>query len=362
MVTDYYATLGIARDATSEEIKKAFRRLARESHPDANPDDPTAEARFREVAEAYEVLSDPERRRRYDRGDRVDIGDLFSNLGAFDDLLRSVFGDSGLFGTSRRHAPQRGRDVLVPVQVDLAEAAFGTSATVDFQGSVHCRACSGRGAAPGSTPEMCANCGGSGSVRVARRTMFGSMMTIVPCDRCGGSGDLIIDPCPQCGGHGAVREDRSVTVEVPPGVSDGTRLRMSGQGEAGERGVPAGDLYVEVRVKPDERYERNGIDLHHVVRVGLAQAALGYEADVPLLEGGEERLEIPPGTQPGTVFRFAGKGTPRLGRRGRGDLLVHVDVVVPTDLDPEQEASLRSYAAAAGEDVKAQRRSRRKAR
>jgi molecular chaperone DnaJ len=351
VASDYYEVLGVARDADPEEIKKAFRRLARASHPDANPDDPTAESRFREVAEAYEVLSDPQRRQSYDRGDRVDIGDLFSNLGTFDDLLRSVFGDSGLFGGTRRQAGQRGRDVLVPVEIDLTDAAFGTNSSVEFRAAVTCDTCSGNGAAPGTDPETCANCSGAGSVRVARRTMFGSMMSIAPCDRCSGTGEIIPDPCHDCRGRGVVESERSANVEIPSGVSDGTRLRITGQGEAGARGTAAGDLYVEIRVRPDSRFERDGINLHHPLRVGLAQAALGFEAVVPLLDGGETELNIPAGTQPGTVFRLAGEGVPRLGRRGRGDLLVHVDLVVPTRLDSEQESSLRAYAELTGEAV-----------
>lgn len=360
MASDYYEILGVTREAGPEEVKKAFRKLARESHPDANPDDPSAEARFRQVAEAYEVLSDPERRQRYDRGDRVDIGDLFSNLGGFDDLLRSVFGDSGMFGGTRRQSRQRGRDVLVPVEVDLKEAAFGTDSSVEFHAAVTCDTCSGKGAAPGTFPETCSQCGGSGSVRVARRTMFGSMMSIAPCDHCGGVGQIIIEPCSECHGRGVVESERSANVEIPQGVSDGTRLRISGQGEAGVRGTPAGDLYVEIRVRPDQRFERDGIDLHHPLRTGLAQAALGFEAMIPLLEDGEIDLQVPAGTQPGTIFRLTGNGVPRLGRRGRGDLLVHIDVVVPTVLDDEQESSLRTYAELTGEDVAKAKRKRRR--
>ena len=360
-MADYYEILGVARDADGDEIKRAFRKLARDSHPDANPDDPTAEARFREVAEAYEVLSDPQRRQRYDRGDRVEIGDLFSNLGAFDDLLRSVFGDGGLFSGGGRQASARGRDVLVPVEVDLAEAAFGVNSTVEFHAAVGCEVCSGRGTAQGTFAETCSNCGGSGSMRVSRRTMFGSMMSIAPCDRCSGTGEIIVDPCENCRGRGSVESDRSASVEIPPGVSDGTRLRITGQGEAGPRGAPSGDLYVEIRVRPDDRYERDGIDLHHPLQVGLAQATLGFQATVPLLEGGQSELEVPPGTQPGSVFRLTGMGVPRLGRRGRGDLLVHVDVSIPTDLTSAEEEALRSYAEHRGEDV-AKARRRRKAR
>ncbi|MDH5373720.1 MAG: J domain-containing protein, partial [Acidimicrobiia bacterium] len=237
-------------------------------------------------------------------------------------------------------------------------AAFGTEASVEFRAAVGCENCSGKGAAPGTVAEMCGSCDGVGSVRVARRTMFGSMMSVAPCDRCGGAGQIIMEPCSECFGRGAIESDRMVNVEIPSGVSDGTRLRLTGQGEAGARSAPAGDLYVEIRVRPDDRYERDGTDLHHPLRVGLAQAALGFAAVVPLLEGGEADLEIPPGTQPGTIFRMPGKGVPRLGRRGRGDLLVHVDLVVPTKLARNEEESLRTYAELIGEAVTSPRRKR----
>ncbi len=358
MSKDFYDILGVARDASTEEIKKAFRRMARESHPDANPDDPTAEARFREIAEAYEVLSDPERRHRYDRGDTIDLNDLFASFGGFDDLIRSVFGDSGVFSSATRQ-PNRGRDVLVPAQITLAEAAFGVTRELDFASLVACETCQGSGAAPGTSPETCSKCAGAGAVRVARRGFLGSVMTLTACDLCSGTGQMIRVPCETCHGNGLTSGERSVSVEIPGGVSEGTRLRLTGQGEPGQRGARRGDLYVEIRVEPDDRFVRDGDDLIVRVELGMAQAALGTRIDVPLVEGGLQEIEIPRSTQPGTVFPLRGKGMERLGRRGRGDMLVEVNVHVPDDLSKEEEEALRAYAAVRGEETSRGRRRRR---
>lgn len=343
MAADYYEVLGVSRDATPDEIKKAFRRIARESHPDANPGDPTAEASFRRAAEAYEVLSDPDRRRRYDRGDTIDIGDLFGSagFGGLDDILRSVFGDAGPFATGARTA--RGRDVLVRVEVSLAEAAFGTETEVSFQADQVCASCGGDGAAPGSGRITCSSCGGAGQVRVARRSFLGTMMTVSSCPDCDGAGTIIESPCPDCRGSGVEPGRQTVTVEVPAGVSTGTRLRITGRGEAGGPGITWGDLFVEIVVAADDRYRRQDDDLVFHVPLGLSEAALGTEAEIPLIGGGTERVVIPPGTQPGWATRVAGEGMGRLGRRGRGDLIVVADVVVPVDLDSEAEEALRRY-------------------
>lgn len=350
MPKDYYEILGVGRDATSEEIKRAFRRVARATHPDANPEDPTAEARFKDAAEAYEVLSDPDRRRRYDRGDTIDLSDLFAGWGGLDDLLRSVFGEGSMFGgggaQSRR---SRGRDILVRVEVDLEEAAFGTEAPVTFRAKATCRVCGGSGAAGSDGLTTCPDCGGSGSVRMARRSLFGTMMTVGTCPTCDGEGVLIADPCLACAGTGAVDEESTVTVEIPAGVTSGTRLRLSGRGESGGRSGPSGDLYVEVHVTPDPRFERHEADLAHRIVIGLAEAALGTRVSVPLIEGGETDLEVPAGTQPGTVFELPGLGVARLGRRGRGNLHVVVSVEVPTDLTPDEEDLLRRWADLRGE-------------
>lgn len=348
MPKDYYATLGVDRSATTEEIKKAFRRIARQTHPDTNPGDPDSAARFRDAAEAYEVLSDPDRRRRYDRGDTIDLSDLISGFGGFDDLLRSVFGDGGLFG-ARQSRPPRGRDILVAAEVTLEQAAFGGEVTVEYGTRVYCPHCSGSGAEPGSTRVTCPDCGGVGQVRVTQRSVFGTMMSASDCRRCRGEGSLVDHPCTVCSGAGSVAERVEVEVEVPAGVSTGTRLRLSGRGEMVGRNGHAGDLYVELVVADDPRFERHDNDLWHPVELGFADAALGTRIEVPLIDGGTIDLDIPPGTQPGETFRVRGAGMTVLGRKTRGDLLVLVAVAVPTSLSAEEEELLRRWAELRGE-------------
>jgi molecular chaperone DnaJ len=345
MAKDYYAALGVEANAAPEEIKKAFRRLARESHPDANPGDPGAEARFREIAEAYEVLSDPKRRAAYDRGDTLDLGDLFGGFsgGGLDDLLRSVFGEGGLFGAAAA-GPPRGRDVLTRVNISLEEAAFGSPVDVKFRTSVRCDTCDGSGASPGTERQTCPSCQGTGAQRVARRGILGTMMSVTTCATCQGTGEVIADPCDTCRGRGTTQQDRNVRVEIPPGVDTGTRLRLNHEGEAAGRGGRAGDLFVEVQVQPDERFDRQGDDLVHRTAIGIAEAALGATIEVPLLGGESGEVEVPAGTQPGWITRLAGQGMTRLGRRGRGDLLVVVEVEVPTQLGEEEEELLRRFA------------------
>ncbi|HSJ27853.1 MAG TPA: J domain-containing protein [Acidimicrobiia bacterium] len=346
MAKDYYAALGVGADASPDEIKKAFRRLARESHPDANPGDPGAEARFREVAEAYEVLSDPRRRAAYDRGDTLDLGDLFGGFGGggLDDLLRSVFGEGGLFGGAATGGPPRGRDVLTRVNISLEDAAFGSPVDVKFRTLVRCDVCEGSGATPGTERQTCPTCQGTGAQRVARRGILGTMMSVTTCATCQGSGEVIADPCDACLGRGTTQQERSVRVEIPAGVDTGTRLRLNHEGEAAGRGGRAGDLFVEVQVVPDERFDRQGDDLVHRTSVGIAEAALGATIDGPLWGGESGEVEIPAGTQPGWVARLPGQGMTRLGRRGRGDLLVVVEVEVPTHLSEEEEDLLRRFA------------------
>lgn len=350
MPRDYYETLGVARDAGTEEIKKAFRRIARETHPDANPGDPEAEERFRAAAEAYEVLSDPSRRARYDRGDTIDLGDIFGGMGGIDDLLRSVFGEGGLFGSGARRAT-RGRDVLVTAEITLEEAAFGTEATVEFHSLQTCGLCGGDGAEPGSKRVTCPECAGAGRVRVAQRSLFGTMMSVSTCQRCGGEGSIVSEPCRNCDGAGALPGDSKVSVEIPPGVSSGTRLRLSGRGESAGSQGPPGDLFVEILVADDPRYERHDADLVHRVSVGLAEASLGTRVEVPLIEGGTTELEVPGGSQPGTSFVIRGSGMHRLGQRSRGDLIVVVDVAVPEELSEEEEELLRRWAELRGEMI-----------
>ena len=348
-MADYYEVLGVERDASPEEIKRAFRRLARETHPDANNGDRDREERFRLIAEAYEVLSDPHRRAAYDRGDRIDLNDLFSSFAGVDDLLSRFFGGGfGPFGTAPR-GPAPGRDVAVSVSVSLAEAAEGTTRTVTYRVPAACPTCGGSGSAPGADLPVCDRCGGQGSVRVTRQTLLGTAMTVARCDRCQGRGRVVVEPCSECRGGGAVTQDVEVEVEVPAGIEDGSRIRLTGRGAVGEPGAPAGDLYVEVEVKPDPRFRRHGSDLVHRVEIGLAEAALGTTRSIPTVGDDPVDIDIPAGTQPGTVFKLSKQGMPRLHRRGRGDLLVEVVVVVPEKLSREAEEALRAYAGATEE-------------
>jgi len=344
---DYYELLGVARDAGPDEIKKAFRRLARETHPDANPDDPKAEARFREVAEAYEVLSDPQKRARYDRGETLEFGDMFANFGSLNDLLNSFFGGGGGFGFGDpfgSQAQQRsGQDLLVEAQVTMAEAAVGVEKELAFKAPHICPTCSGTGAADGTMPETCPQCRGHGAVQVSRRTMLGTMATLQTCDRCQGRGEVVVVPCETCGGGQLVEDERVMGVRIPAGVDTGSRLRLRGEGGAGPAGSRAGDLYVQVSVTPDERFERDGFDLWHRVRVGVGEAILGTQVEVPLIDDEPMKMDIPAGTQPGTMVRVPRRGLGRLNGRGRGDLMIEIGVEIPAKLSKEEEAAIRRY-------------------
>ncbi len=360
---DYYEILGVARDASPDEIKKAFRALARDTHPDANPDDPEAEARFREIAEAYEILSDPQRRAAFDRGEQFGAGDLFSNFGGLDDILQQFFGGGfGGFGGTRRRGPQRGNDIGATVELTLADAAIGVSRKIDVSAPERCPSCSGSGAEPGHDPRRCPTCNGAGQVQVARQTMLGQMMTVTDCSTCRGRGEIIDSPCQTCSGAGRIESERTLNVEIPAGVDDGTRLRLSGRGGVGERGAPPGDLYVQVRIAADPNFTRIGNDLHHKVVLGVAEAALGKQIEVPLVDGSTTEVDIPAGTQSASVFRLNRQGMPRLQRRGRGDLLIEVEVAIPTHLSAEAEEVLREFAAIQGEEPMESKRRKRKRR
>ena len=359
-MNDYYEVLGVDRTASQEDIKKAFRRLARETHPDANPGDPGAEQRFRQIAEAYEVLSDPQKRARYDRGETFGGQDLFSQFGGLEDILQQFFGGGfggfGGFSGGGRRGPERGSDVGVRLDLDLHDAAFGLEREVAFATQVACEHCGGNGSEPGHDPITCSTCNGQGRVQAARQTLLGTMMTVTDCPDCAGTGKRIDHPCSVCRGEGRHEGRRTLTVEVPAGVDTGTRLRLSGKGAAGRRNAPSGDVYVDIRVDEDDRFQRVGDDLHHRVTIGFTEATFGTEVDIPLLEGETETLDIPKGTQPETVYRLGKKGVPHLQRRGRGDLLVHVEVAVPTDLDDDEEDALRAYADVRGEKPSARKR------
>jgi molecular chaperone DnaJ len=339
MPRDYYEVLGVSREASETEIKKAFRGLARELHPDVNQA-PDAEDRFKEAAEAYEVLSDAERRRTYDaygqEGLRSGGFDPGAGFGSIDDILQMFFGGAGGgfgFGGGRRAAA--GGDVAAEMEIDLAEVASGVRREVAYDVIGACEHCHGNGAEPGTPISTCERCGGSGELRAVTRTPFGQMVRATPCDVCGGAGKIPETPCEVCGGSGRTRQSRTSAIEVPPGIEDGQRMRIAGAGHAGEPGAPAGDLYVEVRVAEDERFERDGTDLIATVSIPATEAMMGTTVFVPTLEG-EEEIEVDPGTQPGHQYVLKGIGLPRLSGRRRGNQRVILEVFVPTNLSDEQ--------------------------
>jgi len=353
---DYYEVLGVSRDATQQDIKKAYRRLARECHPDVNPGDHEAEERFKEVAEAYAVLSDDAKRARYDRfgheapgGFGVDVDPFF---GGFTDLF-DVF-DSFLGGRSRRSAVQRGSDLRHEITVELEDAARGVTRTVELVRLSVCEDCGGSGAAAGTSPESCATCGGAGQVRATRQSFLGYTSTITTCPRCGGSGRQVAHPCPTCTGKGRERRKRRVEIRVPAGIGDGYRIRIPGEGDAGANGGPPGDLYVDLFIKPHPVFKRDERDLVVEREISFVQATLGDVIEVPTLDG-PEPLSVPAGTQSGEVFTLRQKGMPSLRGNGRGDEHVVVKVVTPRKLTKRQRELLLEFAKAGGENVTPQK-------
>jgi molecular chaperone DnaJ len=339
---DPYVVLGVQRDAPEQEIKKAFRALARELHPDVNAHDPDAEEKFKEAAEAYEILSDSQRRSTYDRYGHEGLrsggfAPNFDAFGSIGDLFDTFFGGGGFAAGS---GPAQGADIAVAVEVDLLEAVEGTEVEVAFEAIDRCEHCHGNGAEPETPIETCGRCGGSGQRRTATRTPFGQMVRTVICDACHGDGRIAVQPCRECRGRGRRATRRKLDVEVPAGIADGQRIRLSGRGHAGEMGAPAGDLYVLIRVREDERFLREGDDLITALDVGVPEAALGATLEVATLQG-TASVELPPGTQPGEVLTLRGQGMPVLGRGRRGDLRVVVNVVIPRRLEEEQRELLQ---------------------
>jgi molecular chaperone DnaJ len=346
---DPYDVLGVGRDADETQIKKAFRRLARELHPDVNSHDPEAEEKFKEAAEAYEILSDPERRATFDRYGHEGLrsggwAPRAEGFGSLNDLFSAFFGDGGDVFGGGRGGPRQGGDISVAVQIELAEAATGANVEVEFDAVGVCEHCRGNGAEPGTPITTCERCGGAGELRAVSRTPFGQVMRSIACDRCGGDGKIAATPCAACRGRGRTTATNSIAVDVPPGISDGQRIRVAGRGHAGDPGGPPGDLYVLVRVAAHERLLRDGDDLVTVLDVPAPLAALGATLEVPTLEEAVE-LEVPAGTQPGETLRLRGKGMPVLQRPGRsGDLRVVVNVVIPRRLDGDQRELLQRLA------------------
>lgn len=350
---DLYEILGVDRNASDDDIKRAYKQKARRLHPDTGGD----EEEFKELSTAYEVLKNPQAKANYDRfGDPrgpggMGGGDAFAGFGDLSDLIDTFFG--GGFGGARsstRTAPRSGRDAVLDVSVTLEEAASGVVRDIEVSVLRPCDTCEGTGAAPGTSPVRCTTCDGQGSVQQVTRSVFGQMLTSAVCPRCRGTGQQIEQPCVKCQGEGRRQVSETITVNIPPGVDTGRRLRMAGRGEAGRLGGPSGDLFVRVRVEPHEVFERDGNDLHCQVRIPMVQAVLGVGLELPTIDG-HEALRIPPGTQPGDVITLRRRGMPKLGGGGaRGDLYVHCRVDIPTDLDEEQEDLLRQFAAVRGED------------
>lgn len=349
---DYYEILGVERNATEDEIKRAFRKLALEHHPDRKPGDKEAERKFKEISEAYDVLSDPQKRKMYDAYGREGLRGVphtdFQSA-SFEDIFEhfaDIFGGESFFEDffnigrrSRRRGPHKGASLRIEVEIDLKDAVAGCEKVVELWRNEACSTCGGSGAAPGSQPVTCKTCGGAG--QVAQSHGFFSLVTT--CSACGGSGKVVTTPCKTCRGAGHERMKREIKISIPPGIEDGMRLRMSGQGEHSRDGGPAGDLYCDVFVKRHPFYVRQGADLHCEVPISFVLAALGGEIEVPLLTGEKETVKIPRGTQNGTVFRVKGQGVPKMDSRGRGDLFVRVKIDVPTRLSKKQEELLREF-------------------
>lgn len=350
---DYYDVLGVARDASEDEIKRAYRKLAFQNHPDRNPGDAEAEQRFKEAAEAYEVLRNPEKRARYDQFGHAGTSNDFQGFSSAEDIFAhfgDIFGNMFGFSMGGSHRggprPMAGADLRYNLKISFAQAARGDEVSLSIPRQVSCSDCNGSGAAPGSSRETCRQCGGSGQVRNSQ----GFFQFVVPCPSCHGEGYVIPKPCPRCRGKGTVQQMRELSVRVPAGVDTGMRLRLRGEGEAGSNGGPNGDLYVFIEVEDDKTFERQGQDLVLHRKISFVQAALGYTLEVPGLDGPLE-LKINKGTQSGTVLRLPGKGLPYVGQKRTGDLLVEIIVTTPTNLSARQEELLREFEACNEESI-----------
>jgi molecular chaperone DnaJ len=349
---DYYDVLGVARTATLDDIKKAYRRLALKYHPDKNPGDPEAEEKFKEGAEAYGVLSDDEKRARYDRYGHAAAGGMGgfdpNQFADFGDILGDLFGFGDFFGTGRRRSTRaaRGNDLRYDLELDFMDAAFGKEVSIEVPRVVTCEVCSGSGAKAGTQPVTCSGCGGRGQVRYSQ----GFFAVARTCPQCSGAGKTIKDPCASCNGQGRVREEKTITVQIPAGVDEGSRLRVAGEGESGYNGGPPGDLYVFLSVREHPKFNRRDYDIHSQQEISFTQAALGAEVQTETIDGAE-MLRVPAGTQPSQVFRLRGKGVQFLQGSGRGDHYVHVAVRIPSTLSDEQRELLERFATTEGEAV-----------
>lgn len=364
---DYYEVLGVEKGATKKDIKKAYRKLAMEYHPDVS-DDPEAGEKFKEISEAYAVLSDDEKKSTYDQFGHAGMGgfsqeDIFNNIN-FEDIFRgfgfgggqgssggfeSIFDLFG-FGGSRRNGPQQGSDVLYEMKITLKDAAQGLEEDIEVPHKKTCPRCNGSKAEPGTESRTCETCGGSGQVRHVQNTPLGQFATIRPCSTCHGEGKIIDSPCHECHGKGIIRQKSTIHVKIPPGVEDGSRLRVLGEGDVGIRGGPPGDLYVQIRVKPHKYFKRDGANLYYEKPISFVQATLGDKVDVPTIDS-EVELKIPEGTQTGTSFRIKGQGMPHLRWNGKGNLYVKVKVITPKKLSPKQKELLEEFADISGDEI-----------
>lgn len=362
MPRDYYEILGVPRNANKDDIKKAFRGLARRYHPDVSSET-DAEARFKEINEAYTVLSDDNKRAAYDRFGHAGVngggaggfsGGFSGGFPGFEEIFEEFFG--GFAGTSRRrrNGPTQGRDLRYDLTIDFNQSVFGAEVDIEIPRRETCEVCHGSGAAPGTTPRRCPDCNGTGQIRQVRQSFLGSMVNVTDCPRCHGTGEVVDTPCPECGGQRTVQKVRTLTVTIPAGVDDGTQIRLSGEGEPGQRGGPSGDLYVVLRVTPHEYFKRRESDIILEISINVAQAALGDAISVPTVDG-EEEVVVPAGTQSGKVIRLRGKGVPKLRRdgtsAGRGDQLLVLTVEVPAKLTKEQRDLFEELGRTLGKEV-----------
>lgn len=368
---DYYEVLGLVKGASEDEIKKAYRKMAREYHPDLHPDDPNCAEKFKEVNEAYEVLSDPSKKQKYDQFGHAGVDPSyggggfgggfeggFNPFGDMGDIFENIFG--GSFGTGRAsanaNAPRRGQDINTTATISFMEACTGKKIDVKINKLEQCPECKGSGEKGGSTPQICRDCNGTGTVKVAQRTPFGTISTQKTCTKCGGKGKTHTNPCTRCNGQGRVRTSRQITVDIPAGIDNGQTLRVGGQGDAGLNSGPAGNLNVTITVKPHDVFKRDEFDIHCDIPITYAQAVLGDEITVPTIDG-DVKYSVPEGTQSGTVFRLRGKGIRKLQRNDRGDQYVKVFVEIPKNLDKNQKDMLKAFEATLDDKHYAKRKS-----
>lgn len=363
MARDYYEILGVPKNATDEDIKKAFRKLAIKYHPDKNPGDKNAEEKFKEINEAYQVLSDPQKRAQYDQFGTADFNGQggfggfntsgfggFEGFGGFSDIFGDIFGD--VFGGGRKYksGPQRGADLEYTLELTFEEAAFGVKKDIEIYRYETCSKCHGTGAKPGTSPKTCPKCNGTGQVKTQRNTPFGSFVSVTTCDRCYGEGRVIETPCPECNGKGKVRKKKIISINIPAGVDTGNTLPLRGEGEPGVRGGAHGDLFINIKVRPHKIFKREGFDIICDVPISFIKASLGGEITVPTLEG-NIKYTISEGTQPGTIIKLKGKGITRIRGGGRGDLYANIKVEIPKKLTEKQRELLQKLSMEFGEDI-----------